>query len=62
MNDHMKLQIRTMLVSIETFRNGMKIGALKDDGVIDKNEAKILRKAEKASEKYASQLKKLIGE
>ena len=62
MNDHMKLQIKTMLVSIETFRNGMKIGAMKDDGIIDRNEAKISRKAEKASERYAARLKKLIGE
>ena len=44
MNDHMKLQIKTMLVSIDTFRNGMKIGAMKDDGIIDKNEEKILKK------------------
>lgn len=62
MNDHMKLQIKTMLVSIETFRNGMKIGAMKDDGIIDRNEAKIIRKAEKASERYAARLKMLIGE
>ena len=61
MNDHMKLQIKTMLVSIETFRNGMKIGAMKDDGIIDRNEAKIIRKAEKASEEYAARLKKLIA-
>lgn len=62
MNDHMKLQIKTMLVSIDTFRNGLKIGAMKDDGVIDKNEKKILKKAEKASEQYAVKLKKLLGE
>ena len=62
MNDHMRLQIKTMLVSIDTFRNGLKIGAMKDDGVIDKNEKKILKKAEKASEQYAVKLKKLLGE
>ena len=62
MNEHMKLQIKTMLVSIETFRNGMKIGAMKDDGIIDRCETEIIRKAEKASEKYAARLKKLIGE
>lgn len=62
MNDHMKLQIKTMLVSIDTFRNGLKIGAMKDDGIIDKNEKKILKKAEKASEQYAAKLEKMIGE
>ncbi len=62
MNDYMKLQIQTMLVSVETFRTGMKVGALKDDGFIDKSEERILRKAEKASEKYAAKLKKLIVE
>ena len=62
MNDHMKLQIKTMLVSIDTFRNGLKIGAMKDDGIIDKDEKKILKKAEKASEQYAAKLKKMIGE
>jgi len=62
MNDHMKLQIRTMLVSVGTFRNGLKMSALKDDGKIDRYEEKILKKAEKASAKYAKALKKLIGE
>ena len=62
MNDHMRLQIKTMLVSIDTFRNGLKIGAMKDDGIIDKNEEKILKKAEKASAQYAAVLKKLINE
>ena len=40
----------------------MKIGAMKDDGIIDKNEEKILKKADKASAQYAAVLKKLIGE
>ena len=48
MNEHMKLQIKTMYVSIETFRNGMKIGAMKDDGIIDRCETEIIRKVEKS--------------
>ena len=61
MNDYMRLQIRTMLTAVETFRNGMQMNALKDDGIIDKYEAKIIRKARKASDRYEKALKKLIG-
>ena len=62
MNEHMKLQIKTMLVSVQTFQTGMRLGALKDDGKIDKDEAKILNKAKKASDKYEKALKRLISE
>ncbi len=62
MNEYMKHQIETMLVSIETFRNGIQLGATQDDGIIDKNEEKILKKTEKAADKFSAQLKKLLGE
>lgn len=62
MNEQMKLQIQTVLVSVGNFRNGLKVSALKNDGIIDKEEEKILRKAEEASEKYEKALKKLLEE
>lgn len=62
MNEYMKHQIETMLVSIETFRTGIQLGATQDDGIIDKNEEKILKKTEKAADKFSAQLKKLLGE
>ena len=62
MNDYMKNQIKTMIVSVQTFQNGIRISALEDDGTIDKDEEKIIKKAQKASEQYEKEFRKLIGE
>ena len=62
MNEHMKMQIRAMLISLGSFRNSVRVSAMKDDGMIDRIEEKTIRKIEKATEKYEKQLKKLIRE
>ena len=59
MTDHMRIQIDTMIVSINTFLKSLEIAALKDDQVISKSEMKIIKKARNASEGYKKELLKL---
>ena len=45
---------------VERFIKQCEMDALKNDGVIDKDEKALLSKLTKASEKYASELRKLM--
>ena len=52
MNIHMKTQINQVLLSVQVFEDSLKLAAQKDDGVISKEEQKIINKIQKASAKY----------
>ena len=62
MNIHMKTQINQVLLSVQVFEDSLKLAAQKDDGVISKEEQKIINKIQKASAKYVKALKKIEGE
>ena len=53
-------EISTQIMVVERFIKQCEMDALKNDGVIDKDEKALLAKLTKASEKYASELRKLI--
>lgn len=55
-NKDMKEQCVTMLNSAYLFEQGLKIAALKDDGIISKEEAKALKEITKA----VNDLKKVL--
>ena len=57
-NKVMETQINTQQLSVATFRQSLEIYATKDDGVIDKEEAKIIRKVTKACLKFEKALEK----
>ncbi len=59
MNSLIKLEITNQMMNCRNFVHSMKRLALKDDGVIDKEEKKILRKLAKATKRYAKELEKL---
>lgn len=59
MNSYMKIQIDTLLVSVDTFMKSLEMAALQDDKRIDKAEAKALRRAKAASERYKKRLLKI---
>lgn len=59
MNIYIQGQIVNMESFAKTFLYSCKQAALKNDGSIDRSEEKLLRKIEKATEKYITQLNKL---
>ena len=56
-NPYMKIQIRNQVIEVDNFIKLLREAAIKDDGAIDSDEEKVLKKLEKASKKYASILK-----
>ena len=61
-NKVIELQICNLELTIENFINSLEISALKDDGVISRDEKKIIRKLKKASGKFVNTLEKVKAE
>lgn len=59
MNDYITAQITNMQTMVKTFEHSCKMAAMKNDGQIDKNEAKTLKKIKAASKRFISDLEKL---
>lgn len=59
-NDYITAQIINMKVILRTFEESCRTAAIKNDGRIDKEEEKILKKISVATSKYANELDKLI--
>ena len=59
MNTHMVTQINQILLSIQVFEESLMIAAQKDDGIISKEEEKVINKIKKASTKYKNTLEKI---
>lgn len=61
MNDYMDSYITGAITYLKTFKQSLRMAALKNDGYIDKDEQKVLDKANKATDKYIKELEKLVG-
>lgn len=59
MNHHISLEITNELLVTQNFVNSCKIAAMKDDGAIDAEEQKVLKKISKAADKFMKELKKI---
>ncbi len=59
-NTYMKVQIQSQILAADNFVSICKMSALKNDGVIDAEEAKLLKKIEKITDDYKKALNKLI--
>lgn len=59
MNEYLKAQIINMKAIVTTFELSCQMAAQKDDGKIDKIEAKKLQKIRKASARFIEQLNKI---
>lgn len=59
-NEHITAQIINMKVILRTFEESCRTAAIKNDGRIDKEEEKILKKISTATSKYTNELDKLI--
>ena len=62
MNSYMQLQIKNQILEVENFYKLLRGAAKKDDGIIDDEEKKILKKIKKASEKYIKAMKKFSAD
>ena len=61
MNEYIRAQITNILIMTKTFEQSCKMAAMKDDGRIDADEAKIIKKISKATERYQQELEKIRG-
>ncbi len=59
-NTYMKVQIQSQILAADNFISICKMSALKNDGVIDTDEAKLLKKIERITDDYKKALNKLI--
>lgn len=59
-NEHITAQILNMKIILRTFEESCKMAAIKNDGYINKEEEKILKKISAATSKYANELDKLL--
>lgn len=62
MNEYIRAQIGHMTALVKTFEQSCAMAAQKDDGKIDKEEARQLKKIHQASEKFIQQLTKIDHE
>ena len=56
MNNYMKAQINQITTTAKLFKDACRIAAIKDDGRIDKKEAKELKKLEAATDKFIKEI------
>ena len=59
MNTYIEIQIRNMILYLNTFQKSCELAAQKDDGKIDKTEQKQLAKIKAAVERFQKDLEKI---
>lgn len=59
MNQYIENQISNMVTMAKTFEQACKMSALKNDGIIEKDEQRQLAKINKVTERFISDLKKI---
>lgn len=59
MNTYIDAQIMNMKAMVKTFEAGCRMAALKNDGTIDRNEEKQLKKISAASAKFIKELESI---
>lgn len=59
MNSYLQAQITTIITTVKSMQATCQLTALKDDGKIDHEEAKVLKKISTATEKYIRELQKI---
>ena len=59
MNQYIKYQIDNMVMIAKTFEQSCKMSALKNDGIIEKDEKRQIDKINKVTERFITDLKKI---
>ena len=58
-NPYIKLEIAQISLAAKNFVNSCRTAAMKDDGTIDEEEQKTIKKISKATEKYLRELERI---
>ncbi|MBO4291011.1 MAG: hypothetical protein J5898_03805 [Lachnospiraceae bacterium] len=61
MNSFVRLEITQQMMNCRNFLSSVRRAALKDDGVIDKKEERLIRQLEKATRRYVKELGRISG-
>lgn len=61
MNHYIKSQTENMITMTKAYTNGCRMAAMQNDGQIDKDEAKALKKIEAAAQKFIKEISSAIG-
>lgn len=59
MNSYIEAQIMNMTAITKTFNQSCRMAAMKNDGQIDKTEEKILKKIDKATQRFIKDLQNI---
>lgn len=59
MNIYIKAQITNMIAMSELFKKSCQTAATKDDGIVGKEEEKLLKRINKATDAFIKELKKI---
>ena len=59
-NHFMRIHVRNMMTSLESFKLGLKLSAVQDDGIIYAEEKRDMKRLEKAVEKFQKELEKVL--
>lgn len=62
MNSYMEMSIKACIGYLDSFVQGMRVAALKDDSIVSRDEEKILKKLNKTTEKYKRELDSLLDD
>ena len=60
MNTYLNMQIQNMINALDSFDTGCELAAVQDDGVVSKEEEKMLKTLKKATEQYRKTLKGIL--
>lgn len=62
MNTYMESYITSSITYLKTFKQSLRMAAMRNDGRIDRQEQKIIDKVDKLTDKYIRELKKLTDD
>ena len=60
-NPYLKVTIKNEMLRADTFLKQCEAEAMKDDGVVTKEEQEIIKKLKKAMQEYVKSLEKIMG-
>ena len=60
MNSYMDATVKAAIGYLQAFKQSMKMAAMKNDGDIDRQEEKILKKLNKITDRYIDDLENLL--
>ena len=61
-NQFMRIHVRNMKTSLQSFKMGLQLAAEQDDGAVDREEKRDMKRLEKATDKFMEELEKVMKE